>query len=802
MWKNYFKIAWRNIAKKKVRTLIHLVGLSSGIAICFLIYNLIAYSYSFDKFHPGEDDIYRIQSKNSWKDEVWDNSGTPVPLFRVIQEEIAGIEDVGYLFTNYRTQIYLPESDKDLGLSKDVIYANDGYFRLFPRKWLAGNPQNALEAPNQVVLSETVARKYFPDVEMDDILGKLIRYITQDTLLVSVSGVVADFDQNTDFKFSDIISISTTERESLSAFMNAENWNSVSSSSQLFVLINPKTQLADIQSGLDQIVTKYVENEENETTSFYPSPLSELHFYQPFYGETANKDMLKGLALIGLAILLMACFNFINLETAHAVNRSKEVGIRKALGSSKAQLTTQFLVETLVYVVVSFLLSFILTEALFISFKAYLPSEMVINYFSWSNMVFALILCLVLTLLSGFYPTVVLNNYRPEEALKGSIPKETGFSVGTFFRKNLTVLQFSLSIMFIVCVLVVNKQIRYVATQNLGFDKENLIYAIALPYGSNEKNLSLKGEVEQLTFVQGVSLTSDPISSRSLWTSTVKIMQDSTKTEYSVQMKIVDEHFMDIHKVELLAGRNIEQNQTECLINEALVNKLGYANHDEAIGSQLDYDEGMTIVGVMDNFHSRTLKEEILPLVMYKSENKYYNHITVRLASGTPINQAKDELNLIYKKIYPSEYYSFKFLEEELEAMYADDQRIRKILGFATLLAILISCLGLFGLASWTIGRRLKEISIRKVLGASVGSILKLVAKEYMYLVGVSFVVGGAAAYYLANSWLNDYVYKISMPWGLYATAGLVAFSLALLIVCLHAYGAAQKNPADILGNE
>lgn len=804
MWKNYFKIAYRSVLRNKVRSFIHVIGLSIGIAICFLIFNVVDYSFSFDKFHPHKEDIFRVHTINRWLEHSWDNSGTPYPLASVIGEEISGVAEVAHFVTLYSTEVQMPTETKNFGISRNVIFAEPSFFSLFPRQLIAGTAADtSFNAPFQVVLSETSLAKYFPDLTATDAIGKEVMYLIPDTVEATVVGIVADFEQLTDFTFTDVISLSTLEKLPMAKQRYAiADWNSVSSNNQLFIKRHKNTSTEQIQTGLDQIIKKYLEEDDDESTEFYLSSLAEVHFIDPFHNEKANKDILLGLIIIGLVILLMACFNFINLETAHALNRAKEVGIRKTLGSSRQQLLVQFLTETLAYVILSMILAMMLVEFLTMFFKDYLPAGLAVDYTSISNLLFLVVFCLVLSFLSGIYPALVLSRYRPEKALKGEFSKTGRFSIGVFLRRNLTVIQFSLSIMFIISVLVVNQQIRFVSSQNLGFDKEALLYAIAPQKGSELTNVLIKNELESLSFVEGVSLSNSVISSNSLWTSTVKYTKDSLSTEYSVQVKNIDEHFLAVNKVPLLVGENIKQQQNEIIVNEALVKKLGFESPAAALGTVFGYNGEVHIVGVVADFHSQSLHSEIKPLIMYKDKDERLSTITVRLASGSDHGKSMAEMNAIYKRFFTADTYNFKFVDEHLERMYAEDQKLRKILGFATFIAILISCLGLFGLASWTISRRIKEISIRKVLGASVTQIMSLVSKEYVILVMVAFAIGAGFSYFITKEWLQAFAYRISTPWLLYFFAGLASMILALLIVSIHAMRADHQDPAEVLKSE
>lgn len=804
MYKSYFKIGLRNAASDKLRTGIHVFGLAIGIAVCFIIYNVISFSYSFDNFHPRKEDIFQVTTTTTYLDQSFANSGVPFPLGEVIREELPGVEDVTQFYTLYDTRVQLPGAGKNFGNTGNVIFSDPGFFRFFEREWLAGSPALALEEPYSVVLTEVSLQKYFPGQDAGEVLGKEILYINRDSILTRVTGVVKDYPGNTDFTFTDFISKATMKTLKDHQRFMMDNWNSVTSNSQLFVMLTGNRSKEDIEAHFTRIVDKYVEQEEGGSTQFFIQPLSELHFTQTYTTQRAARPVLKGLSIIGLILLVIASLNFINLETAQAINRRKEVGIRKTLGSSKGQLVRQFLMETSLFVWIAVAFSFIVVELIAYYFKEYLPEGMKIVFFSPENLVFLAALSLVLTFLAGIYPAFIMGSYQPDLALRPERQAARGFSLGLFLRKNLAVVQFTLSIAFIIGILSVDKQLKFLHSHELGFDKETVMY-IQAPYldpSRSNYNLLVKEKLAQQAFVQGVSLSSQPVVSGGMWTSTVKYSHENEKQEYRVQVKIIDKDFIAVNGLSLLAGRNIREVPGEVLVNVAAMQKLGFETPADMLGKILDYNEKeIQITGVVKDFHARSLREAIMPLIMYYDVQPYQT-INVRLEAGIVPAQAKQTLNAIYKEFYPLEESGFAFLDEVVDRFYEDDARMQKILAFASGMAILISCMGLFGLTLFTISRRLKELSIRKVLGASVRQILMLISKQYLGLILIAFVLGSVPAWLFLDTWLKGFSYRIGMPWALFGMSGLLALVLCLLIVGLHSVNAARKNPADILKNE
>ncbi len=803
MFKNYFKIALRNLTRNKLRAGIHILGLSIGISICFLIFNIVWYSHSFDKFHPGLEQIFRINTLTDYgPGGSYPVSATPGPLGEVIQDEMTGVEQKGRLNTLYQPLVSVPSQNRVIGRSSEVTFADPGFFKIFPRIWLAGNPETALEKPESVVISQKSLEKYFPGTDPANALGMELIWVDADTIRAQVTGIVEDYTENSDFIFTDFISYSTIQTQEQREWYGLHSWGNVNSSSQLFVKTVPGLTLEEMNKSFEKIVAKNYDPNEDGKTSFFAEPISEMHFGQNYDDTTVSKVFLDGLTYVGLIILVLATLNFINLETAQAIGRAKEVGIRKTLGGRRPQLIFQFLIETYLIVIISTALSLGLVEILRTLFSDYLPKAFRLEYLTGVNLGFYFLFPLLLALISGIYPAIILSGYQPQRALKGEGVAQRGFSVGVFLRKNLTVIQFSSSIGFIILVLVLNYQIRYVSSQPLGFDKEAVMYTV-LPFMSEpEKMVQLQERLIQDSRIQGASLSGSLATSTSLWTSDAYIPVDTTEKQIYIQVMNVDSAFLFVNGIPLLAGKGSSNKEDEILVNENFLKEAGIEDPEEAInlGIKFNGDE-KKIIGVVGNFHSRTLREEIQPLVMTINP-EYFQTISVKLEPGQNLSVVKTDLEKLYKEIYPYEEAEFKFLDEEVDRFYAEDVKIRNVLGAACILAILISAMGLFGLSSFTIAQRTKEISIRKVLGASILQILGLISKEYVILVLVSFGLAVYPAYYFLNDWLNGFTYKIEMPYFLFVLSGIGVMGICLIIVGLHSYSAARTNPAKVLKSE
>ncbi|EOZ98753.1 putative FtsX-related transmembrane transport protein [Indibacter alkaliphilus LW1] len=804
MLKNYFTIALRNIKRNKLRTLVHVLGLSLGMAVCLLVFNVVWFAHGFDTFHDHADRIYRINSSIEWEPgSFFQSSATPGPLGEVVDEELANIFQKGRLYILHETMVSIPEQNRQLGRSNKVAFADPGFMQIFQREWLAGDPYTALNEPESAVITVASMEKYFPGSAPHDVLGKEILWLdANDSIMAQVKGVVRDYDQKTDFFFQDFISFSTIKKKGKEDWYGLQSWGNLNTSSQLFVLVAEHTGKSEIEEGLKTISDKYYAEDANSKNEFFAEPLANFHFNENFDNTAVSRSMLDGLIYIGFIILLLACLNFINLETAQAINRAKEVGIRKTLGSRRGQLIFQFLSETFAIVLISGFVAILFADLITQYFREYLPQGFEPSYFNSLSLVFLFVLMLLLTFVSGLYPAFVLAKYQPQRALKGEVHHVQGFSVGVFLRKNLTVIQFSASIAFIILVTVLTSQLKFIKSQPLGFEKDAVLYT-NLPFmGERDTRETFADRLRNENFVEGVSLSGVLVSSNSIWTSDLIVPRDTSETRINIHVMNVDSSFVDVHQLKLLAGRKSNNQKDELLVNRNFLHEAGFGNPSEAVGTIVRFGgDNKTIVGVIDNFNARSLKEEIMPMALTYNPDYFYLLIT-KVSGKQNMAYAKERLENLYKEMYPEETASFSFMDEQLAQFYEEDRKIQGVFGFASGMAILISILGLFGLSSFTIAQRTKEISIRKVLGAGVLQLIGLISTQYVWLVLISFALAVYPAYYLSNMWLQEFAYKIEMPFLMYLGVGFGVLILALLVVGFHSIGVAKRNPAEILKSE
>jgi putative ABC transport system permease protein len=813
MFKNYLIVAFRNFWRKKVFSVINIAGLAIGVSAALVIYLIVHYEFSYEKFQRDRGRIYRVVTNMHFPGQDFKNAGVPGPLPPAVRSEIPGIEKSTVFWEANSMKVSVPENEnkKEFKKHEDVIYADEYYFRFFAYQWLAGSPDNSLMGPNKVVLAESRARSYFPFVDISNAIGKTIVY--DDSIQATVTGIVKDLNEITDFTFKEFISLPTIS-EQLKRENGYGEWGSVSSSSQFFVKLANNTDTAHVNKQL-AVVRKKNEKNAYLSTDHFLQPLNDIHFnsnFDAFDHRQAHKPTLYGLMAVAAFLLILGCINFINLTTAQASQRAKEIGIRKTMGSSKRQLVAQFLFETIVMTSIAVMVSILLTPWLLKVFASYIPPGLHFDLLNEPG-VFAFIISLIIvvSMLSGFYPALVLSGYRPVLVLKNLAYANTALSRKVWIRKTLTISQFVIAQFFIIATFVVGKQIRYSLNKDMGFRKDAIVY-FTTPYNyqhPDNKQFVLQQKLRSIPGIQKMSLGGLPPAHNGVNISTVKAINKSGKEiETSVEMKLADTNYFDLYKMKLLAGRNLQQSDTlkEYVINENYARLLGYQNSADIIGHTLDRGSvKVPIVGVLADIHTKSLHTAIQPLA-FSSEAK--NHYTFHIAlppSGANTDNWKKTIATIgnaWKEVYPEEDFSYEFFDKSIAKFYEKEQDTANLLNWSMGLAIFISCLGLLGLVIYTTTQRTKEIGVRKVLGASVPQIVSLLSKDFVKLVLVAFVIAAPVAWWAMHKWLEDFAYRTNISWWIFGLSGIAMVIIALLTLSIQTIRSATASPVKSLRSE
>jgi len=815
MLKNLFKIAFRSITKHKFFSLIKIISLAIGLSASFVIGLMVYYDLSFDKFHPEKESIHRITTEFTNPDGKFYNGGVTVALGLDLKEGMSGFESVSQLFLAYPLHVRNAKTEKLFKNPEFVVYGDQEYFNIFKYQWLAGSAERILENPNELVLTENRARKYFPEKTLNDIIGSTLVY--NDTIPVTVTGIVANFKERTDLIFEEFISLKTADNSDMSNLLEFAGWGSTSSASQLFVKLANNANVATIQSELDKIAIAQTDPEMKsfgQSRRFYLQPLADIHFdpnYNTFDFSSgrASKSVLISLGCIAVFLLVLGCINFINLNTAQATQRAKEIGIRKTLGSSKKQLVFQFMGETFLLTLSATLLSLFLSFGLLRTFSDFLPQVLSFELFSDPLVItFIIVLLLLVTFLSGFYPALVLSHFKPISVLKNQILTKGDKSS---LRKYLTVFQFVIAQVFIIGTLLVGKQLNFLMTKDMGFKTEALAN-IQTPWHheSMEKRIRLMNEIKAQPLVNEVSLSSRPPASFGSNSSQVTYFDEEKEIHTELLFLYGDNNYLDLYDIELLAGRNhLNDTIREFVINETYLKYLGFKTPQDALGKMLKMnDESYPIVGVMEDFNQRSLKSGIEPMAFagdwYRERFVRFNTVHFSLQTGQSDNWPETivEIEKTWNEIYPDADFKVNFMDDIVERFYEQERRTSTLLSWATGLAILISCLGLLGLVVYTTERRTKEIGIRKVLGASLAQLNLLLCKEFLILVGIAFVIATPIAWYGTNHWLEEFAYKTRMSWWVFLLSGLAMGIISLIIMSIRTVAKANANPVKSLRTE
>ncbi len=814
MLRNYFTIAWRSLINNKLYTIINTLGLTVGVSSCLVIYLIVSFELSFNKGVPAGDRIYRIYSNFSGAFEGT-NCGVNTGVQAFVKEQFTGLENAAAFYT-YGGKVTIAEKDKkDFEDQNFIAIVDPTYFNLIEGyTWVEGSATTSLTKPFQVVLTEEKAKKYFGTDDVSTMMGKEIRY--NDSLIVSVSGIVKSLPYRTDFEFTDFISFSTIEKNFLKKSIRMNNWESTNSSSQLFVKLDNSTTLQKLESQLTKANAKYNEHEGNKNEAFKIDyrlqPLSDLHFNSTlgiFDGSrpAAHKSTLSTLTIVAILLLLIAAINFINLETAQAVKRAKEVGVRKVLGSSRFQLMSHFLAQSILLTFFAVLLSLPLAELGLRFFHDFVPPGVTLQLTDIYTLVFLVGIVFAVGILAGLYPAFFLSSFLPALALKNQAHINSSQTRTTYLRKALIVFQFSFAQALIIGTLVLISQINFMLTKDLGFNKDSIIHFNTLWFENESKRVVLKTELERIPEVAELSMCSSSPSDFGYSSMVLDFKSGKEEIHTNVYRKFGDENYIPLYDIKIIAGRNLlpTDSMREIIVNESYLKEL-HLTPDEAIGKEIWQEKNAyPIVGVVKDFHTSSLQFGYQPVFMANEKSSLYGFsikLTANKNGTTNYQGAIAKIEKAWNKVYPDRKFEYKFVDEKINSFYQTEQRMSKLTTTAMTIAIIICSLGLFGLVSYTSIQRTKEIGIRKVMGATVNNIVLLLSKDFLFLVIMAFVVAAPVAYYGADKFLSDYAFHTDIKWYLFALAGCASILLAFVTVSYQAIKAAVSNPVDSLRSE
>src|SRR5258706_3004029 len=800
MINDYFKIGWRHVERNKATTLVNVLGLTLGISCAILIFTLVTHHISFDTFHSNASRIYRIVAEFRYEPTEY-QPGVPQPLRKAFLHDFSFAEKVARVRSYHSVMVTLP-GDKEVKKFQEenmVAFAEPVFFDIFSFPLAEGNGGTVLKEPNTALITQKMAKKYFGT---DHAIGKILSVTSLDKQAdFRISGVLKDIPVNTDRK--EQIYLSYENLKDYNAYYASDaNWGSVSSGMHCFVLLKPGVTKTDVDKAFPSFVKKYYDEEDAKVTFFRLQPLADVHF-NPLFGGVINKKYLWALALTGYLLILTACVNYVNLSTAQAYNRSKEVGIRKVLGSLRSHLFLQFMAETVLSTGFATILAYLLATLALPHINTLFKEQLTIGLFDhWQLPVFIILITLATVLLAGSYPGLMLSKFQPVLALKGKLsPKESG---GFSLRRTLIIAQFAIFQMLIIGILVIAPTMTYLKTSDLGFDKEAIVM-LPVPISDKTKMNTLRSRLAELTGVDKATLCYEaPASSANSLTS-VRFDNHIKDEPWEINLKDADDQYASVFGLKLVAGRNLPPADTArgFLVNETFVKKLGLTSAEDVLGKGLSVNGGKinsTITGVLKDFYNNSFRETISPVCVMVNYDRFRN-CAIRLNMNNA-SSAIESFGKIWNETYPDHVFSYQFLDDRIAKFYELDTMMLKLVeGFATI-AILIGCLGLYGLVSFMALRKTKEIGVRKVLGASSGNILWLFAKEFTFLIIIAFALAAPVAWLIMDKWLQDFAYRIQMSPLSFLLAISYTFIVATLTVGYHSLKSAMANPVQSLRTE
>jgi len=801
------KTSIRNLLKNKLLTIINIMGLAVGITCALVIYLVVTYETSFDKFHTNFDKTQRIYTKLKFGERTTNITGLPYPMYDILQNDVPQVKDVAQIFTlrgDFKAVATPKNIEEAFYSGNSAVGVDIDFFKVLTWEWLQGSPEVSLSNKNSIVLTEKTAQNLFGTL---DVMGKEL-YLNRDYLL-TVTGLVADPAGPSNFEFSAFVSHKLVEQ----AVQEFADWTSVGSSFETLVLLeatseNIAEQKAAFKESINEIYKSKIEASGIDWKLDVQS-MDELHFSQtmrPMTGSIGSTMVLWVLIAVALMIVLTACINYINLSTAFATLRTKEIGIRKILGSSKQHLVGQFLGETFILVTVALLISFGLAELFLIhvsDITGWTPQKQLLREALLNDpkiYLFVPALLVLITILAGLYPAFISATTSPLKAFKTKLGTQK--VKGLTLRRILVVFQFAICQLFILGAIIVLQQLSFTREKSLGFNKDHVMN-ITLNKEDKAKGEVLKNKLEGIAGVSDISLSNLAPITRGWSMFDVTVKKDSTEKNYAANTILADPDFFDIYEFTFLAGGVYPRSDsmTHVVVNQAFLKWLDAETPEEAVGEAVYFDtRTMMITGVVADFHVTSLHNEIKPLMMGMAPESFQT-LNIKV-NPRQMQQTIAEIESVWKELFPENAFKYNFLKDTVHRMYQDEEQMFNLFNLFAGLAVLISCLGLYGLVAFMSLQKTKEIGIRKVLGASVGQVVMLFSKEFMLLVPLSLLIAGPLGYFVMDKWLSNFAYHISIEFYYFLFTLIGTMFIALLTVGYQSLRAASKNPVDALRAE
>lgn len=801
MLRNFFKTTIRNLYRNINYTLLNIFGLAAGITIFLLIYIFIHFETSFDSFHTKKDRIYRVLTEYH-KDKIWVGSAIPQPLPATLRYDFPNLEAVtGTYATSDNSVFVLNESGQTIKKFKEKSGTYDvepEFFKIFDFKWLAGDPNTALKDPLSAVLSRSTADKYFGNWQ--NAMGKTVNM--NGYVVLKITGVLEDPPANSDFQYKIVTPYS------LLGFSKSADWGTSSERHNCYILLPPNETEASFTKQLRAFSKKYQLANKNE---YVIQHISKVHLddgdnrVANNLGRTISLNLIRALWIVAAFILGIACVNFINLTTAQAVNRAREIGLRKVFGSNSWQIRIQFLLETFIIVFIAVLLAIIITLLAVGPIGKLLDIPLSIKVFLEPLTSIVLIaVIIVVTLLAGFYPSEIVSRFNPVNALKSKLMAKS--SKGITLRRALVVFQFVIAQGLIIAIIIMVRQMDYFRNGPMGFNKEAVIN-VPLPMDStsNSKIDYIRNKLAAIPGINEVSFSSNPPAADDNNWGDFHLDQGNKENILWSISKYADRAYIKLYDLKLMAGRNFTSDTArEFLVSEKLVQQLGIKDPADALNKELvlgeDFIKG-PIVGVLKDFHTTGFKDHYNPVFIVPFKRSY-NTVAIKLTSVGHAQSSLRAIESLWDNTFPDFIFEYQFMDAVIENFYKQEIQQTQIYKILAIVAIFLGCLGLYGLVSFMAVQRIKEVGIRKVLGASVGNIVYMFLKEFIVLVGIAFLIAAPIAWYFTNKWLQNYAYRINIGWWIFILGAAISIVIVLATISVNAIKAAVANPVKNLRAE
>ena len=798
MLKNYFKITLRNLYKNKVSTFINLFGLSLGLSACVLVFLVITYELNYDNFHANKDRIFRVVRHEINAPQGKRNASTPFPMRAALVNDYPELEGVTQVFYPQEHQLQWKE---EKWIEDQIIFTDSSFFKIFDFEVVSGNPVASFKKPNTAFITESMAKSRFGDQQA---IGQIVRL--SELVDVEIAGILQDPPGNSHLPFTMVITVDSFNKELVGGF-NYDSWG-VNIGFAHYILLPENKSQKDFEVSLSKLPAKYIQGDNVDKITYQLQPLDRIHFdktYADFNpGYTIDVSYLYVLGFIGLFIMLLACINFVNLSTAVAIRKSREVGVRKVLGASRRQLVYQYLGEALILTLMSTLIALGVAERVMPLINDFLDMGLTFEALRFPLAIgFLVAIILLVSLLSGLYPAFVLSGYKPVEALKNKVSSHNTSSI--FLREGLVTFQFVISQILIIGTIVVAQQMNYFRNKPLGFDKDHMVTA-SLSDNDPVKLQTLKNKllansnIHHVSFAIGVPTSENDINS--------DLKLEGTEDDFVAGIKAVDYDYMQTFNLQLVAGRwfmkeDQQQPALEILVNETTVRNLGFSSPEEILGKELAFGLNQSkgpVIGVVKDFHTKSLHEAIKPQVLLQFP-RFYFEAGVKIAD-TNIPETIAHIQSAWEEAFPGYIFDDTFMDDYLEKNYSRENQLFTIFKIFSGISIGIGCLGLFGLISFMVVQKTKEVGVRKVLGASITNIVGLLSGNFIKLAGIAFIIAAPLVWYSMNQWLSGFAYRIDIKPVYFVVGGIVNIIIALLTIGYQAAKVAMANPVNSLRDE